>query len=443
MANKLIIGFLVVALVASGVIGFFVYAQNSDINTLVDELATARQEVAAEAAAQAERLETAREEITPLIDENAVSIADLEEGVGVNLDSISKEAGRITTLENSLSDLSTRVNNIVPGLAADNVYRQVRQTVVEISDGDETVGAGFLWDYDYDDEDNDFVLTAYHVIEDLIETQIRVILADGAISRATIIGSSMRGEVALLQLESPTDLAPVTMADSDRVAIGDHALVIGHPFDEDNSLTVGVVSQVDRFEGIGSGQDERWIANLVQFDAPANFGNSGGPVFNEDGQVIGMVIAGVSPLLGEGISLAVSSNKLNRVANSFMARSAYDLSYLGWYNGAALGIQAADVSPAEAEAAGRETISGVLVEKLVTGRAAARCDIRVGDIIVAIDDFPVDNVGELASYLCLHVGSEATIHLIRNGTEIEIAMEMIGGCSDEAWTSTDPAGQWF
>ena len=440
MTTKIVIGFLVVALIANGILGYFTYVQKEDINTLVEKLATARQEAVVTDALQAEQLETARQEITSLTGENATHITGLEEGVEANLDSINEEAGRVTTLGNNLSSLSTRVNGIVPGLAADDVYRQARMAVVEISDGDDTVGAGFIWEYGHDD--NSYVLTACHVVEDLIETKIRVILADGTISKASIAGSSIRSDVALLELESSTDLAPATLADSDRVTIGSHALVIGHPFEEDNSLTVGVVSQLNRFEGIGYGQDERWIANLIQFDAPANPGNSGGPVFNEDGDVIGMVIAGINPFMGEGISLAVCSKKLNAVAFRFLALNANTLMPLGQYNSAVLGIQAKDVSPTEAKAAGRETILGALVEYLVPGYTADKNGIQVGDIIVAIDNYPISNVGELASYLCLHVGAEATIHLVRNGTEIELTM-LVGTAPDELWESTKPAGQWF
>ena len=415
MATKIIIGLVTIALVANGVIGFFVYTQKGDINTLVEELAVARQEAAAEAATQTEQLEAARQEITSLIGENANSITDLEEGVEANLDSIDEEAGRITTLDNSLSTLSTRVNGIVPGLAADVVFRQASKAVVEISDGDDTVGAGFLWDYG--DDDNDYVLTAYHVIEDLIETKIRVILADGTISRASIVSTSIRSDVALLKLESSTNLAPATMADSDRVAIGDHVLVIGHPFDEDNSLTVGVVSQLNRFEGIGSGQDRRWIANLIQFDAPANPGNSGGPVFNADGEVIGIVIAGISPLFGEGISFAVSSNKLDVVANRIMS--------VGDFPYPSIGVYVSDITPVAAETAGRENVHGVLVKGLVNPRLPENINIHVGDVIIAIDDFHVNDVADLAHYLGEYAENwDVTITVIRGGKELAIEVRL-------------------
>jgi len=399
MTTKIVIGFLVVALIANGILGYFTYVQKEDINTLVEELAAARQDAVVADALQAEQLETARQEITTLISENADIIAELGEGIEANLDSINEEAGRVTTLGSSLSALSTKVNGIIPGLAADDVYRRARMAVVEISNGDDTVGAGFIWDY-FNDE-NDYVLTAYHVIEDLVETKIRVILADGTISEVSIAGSSIRSDVALLKLGDSTDLAPVTLTDSDRVAIGDHTLVIGHPFEEDNSLTVGVVSQLTRFEGIGYGQDERWIANLIQFDAPANPGNSGGPVFNEDGDVIGMVIAGINPFMGEGVSLAVSSNKLELVARRFFAYRMDDPTKtpLGQYNGRALGIVATDVSPTEAEAVGRETVYGALVEVVVT-QLPESDNIQVGDIIVAIGSYSVRDVDDLASCIC-------------------------------------------
>jgi serine protease Do len=233
------------------------------------------------------------------------------------------------------------------------------------------------------------------------------------------------------------------MANSDTLAIGDHALVVGHPFAEDNSLTVGVVSQLNRFEGIDYEDGERWIANLIQFDAPANFGNSGGPVFNADGEVIGMVIAGVSPLFGEGISFAVSSNKLDLVAHRFFDIRADDPTEtpLGEYYGRALGIVATDISPAKAEAAGRTTVFGALVEEVVSGPPEGNV-LHVGDIIVAIGDYTIRDVGDLASHVCFLTGDEMVIRVIRNGVEIELTQQPMG-LADEFWLHKEPAGKWF
>jgi len=427
MANKLVISLLVVTLAANGVLGYFAYTQQGDINALIEGLSAARQEAAAEAVSQAEQLEMAREEITSLINENATHITGLEEGVEANMVSINEEAGRVASLGSSLSSLSGKVSNIVPGLAADEIYKETIRVVVEISDGQNTVGAGFI----YDDEGH--VVTAYHVIEDLNE--IYVILSDGTISPASIVGNSMHSDISMLGLEQPTTLAPAKIVSSSGVAVGDYALVIGHPFDDDNSLTVGVVSHLNRFREFGGEQDAYWLSNLIQFDAPANFGNSGGPVFSADGVVIGMVIGAINPLIGDGISYAVSSNKIKRVADDIITD--------GEYRYTSIGVWVTDVTPAEAEAIGRGTVRGALVKNLVP-RIPDNRDIIIGDIIVAVNNVPIEDVAHLVAYLGEHVRygyNSIAIRLVRDGTEIDIKLLAGFHTIDKLWKSSAPNAQ--
>jgi S1-C subfamily serine protease len=91
--------------------------------------------------------------------------------------------------------------------------------------------------------------------------------------------------VAILQLEKITSLMPAQLSQVE-INVGDYALAIGHPIELKSSLTIGIVSHLHRFENVGSGDKQRWLADLIQFDASANPGNSGGPLFNKDGQLI-------------------------------------------------------------------------------------------------------------------------------------------------------------
>jgi len=168
---------------------------------------------------------------------------------------------------------------------ANEVYQRVRQAIVRVSDGERTVGSGFIIDA--------HVVTAHHVTENL--STIYIILPDGSISPATITGSCQYSDIAVLTLEDELVIESLVLADSASVKIGEPVVTIGNPFDLTETLTSGIVSQTNRFVDIEFDQQGRWMANLIQFDAAVNSGNSGSPLLNSEGEVIGMVIARVNP----------------------------------------------------------------------------------------------------------------------------------------------------
>ncbi|MFC2042218.1 S1C family serine protease [Chloroflexota bacterium] len=293
---------------------------------------------------------------------------------------------------------------------ANKVYEKVSAATVRISNGEGTVGSGFLFDT------GAHVATAYHVIENL--DKIYVVFPDGRVSIVTNRARSPDSDVAILTITDKPDIIPPPLADSSKVRIGEPVVAIGNPLGTTETLTAGVVSQTDRFAEISSDSRTRWIPNLIQFDAPANFGNSGCALFNSAGEVIGMVIARVNPGEGDGIYYAVSANKLKRVAASLIAQGSFNYPWLG--------VNVTDLTPKIVQNRGLETANGALVGGVTAGSPAQAAGIKADDIITDIDDFSIRNTSDLTSYLGEYKSAdeEATLKIIRGTNSLEISLKI-------------------
>jgi len=373
---------------------FYTYTLSQQINYLSEQLAVFQQEHVAQ-------IDALSEELTTLKTETLIRLGILEGEIG-------EATSRLDILEDEIEDMAAAFS---PSLInASEVYQKVRQATVRISNGERTVGSGFILDAEA------HVVTANHVTEDL--ANIYVILPDGSISPATITGSCPHSDVAVLTLEDEPVTESLVLADSATVRIGEPVVTIGNPFDLTETLTSGIVSQINRFIEIETDSETRWVANLIQFDAAANFGNSGGPLLNSEGEVIGMVIARINPDEGDGIYYAVSANKIRRVAASLIDQGSFDYPWVG--------VEITNLTPQTARDRELETTNGVLVKSVFTDSPAEAAGIKADDIIVAIDGMAVRDAAELTSYLGEHKSpdEEATLALIRDTTKMELSVEI-------------------
>jgi S1-C subfamily serine protease len=254
------------------------------------------------------------------------------------------------------------------------------------------------------------------VIDEL--TTIYVVFPNGRTTPVSVVGSCPLSDVAVLSLERQFDITLLSLADSAGVSIGEPVVTIGSPLDEEGTITAGIVSQLDRFEDVGDEAESSWIANLIQFDAPANFGNSGGPLFNADGEVIGIVIARVGPEIGDGIAFAVSANKVRRVADAIIEQGSFAYPWLG--------VEVSDITPLSAELIGRESVHGALVEQVSPGGPADLAGVRSDDIIIGINNVTITEVADLVSYLGEYgsPGESVVLTIIRDDAEIELAVAL-------------------
>ncbi len=421
MVNKITIILLIILLILVGGLGYYAWISHEQLNLMRAELNAFQNE-------QSARTEAIGGEITLLnselrsgldsldteIDENINDIIDLKDSVESNqatIKSLEKSASgnleKIDILNEKLNETVLLAGSVID---APNLYSQVNKAVVRISNGQRTIGSGFL----YDSEGH--VLTAYHVIDVLDE--IYVIFPNGKIFAADVVGSCALSDVAVLKLDGEPDIEPAEIADSSQIEIGGPVAAIGSPFDLPESLSTGIVSQLNRFAEIEYNGQTRWVSNLIQFDAAVNFGNSGGPLFNPAGGVIGLVIARVQPQEGDGIYYAVSSNKFTRVADAIIAQGSFDYPWLG--------VNISDLTPQQVQDLELESINGVLVNQVIVDSPADEAGVQADDIITSIDGAAVTNVAMLTSYLGEHLspGEPATLTVIRDATVLEIELEV-------------------
>jgi S1-C subfamily serine protease len=385
-----------------------------ELNTFQNEQAARTEVIQSEIMSLNNELRAGLDNLGAEIDKNIAHSVDLEDKVGAGLAVIDtleqRVGGNLEEIASLKQELTEAAEIAGPVMNTPKVYQKVNQAVVRISNGQGTVGSGFI----YSSEGH--VLTAHHVIDKLDE--IYVIIPDGKVFPADVVGSCAFSDVAVLKIDDISGIEPPTMADSSKIKVGDPVAAIGSPFDLAESLNAGIISQMNRFADIEYDGQTRWVANLIQFDAAVNFGNSGGPLFDSDGGVIGLVIARVGPEEGDGIYYAVSSNKVRRVADSIIARGYFDYPWLG------IGIS--DLTPQQVQDIGLESINGVLVTQIVPDSPAKVAGVQVDDIIIAIDSTEARNVAEFTSYLGEYKspGESTTLTVIRDTITIDMSLEI-------------------
>lgn len=265
-------------------------------------------------------------------------------------------------IDKSLNAFSGQISSITPGIKEDKIYSTVSPSIVQITDGTYKVGTGFIYDT------IGHVITAAHVINGI--KNISVILSDGTISPATVVGSALHSDVALLKLSVNTSLPQVKRAADNDIALGDTVLAVGHSYDLMNSLSSGVVSQLHRMVNVDDSASGHWLADLIQFDAAVNPGNSEGPLFDKYGNVVGMVVASTLPIFGSGINLAFSAARINQVVTNLLT--------FGFTSYPIIGVFADDITPAEAATLGLTAVHGALVINTISGESADKAGIKKG-----------------------------------------------------------------
>jgi len=265
-------------------------------------------------------------------------------------------------------------------------------------------GSGFIVDPD------GYIVTNHHVVSDAEE--IVVTLADGRQLDARVVGDDPQMDLALLEVDADEPLPYVQFGDSDAVRVGEWVLAIGNPFGLGGSASAGIVSA--RGRDIRSGPYDDYL----QIDAPINQGNSGGPVFNAAGEVIGVSTAIVSPNGGSvGIGFAIPSNHVTAVVEQLKETGSVER---GW-----LGVSLQDLDAALAESLGVDTTKGALVAEVVDGSPAEDAGLEAGDVVVRFDGEEIDSVRDLTFTVARRrPGESVTVDVIRDGRERTLEVEL-------------------
>ncbi len=276
-----------------------------------------------------------------------------------------------------------------------------------------SLGSGFVIEFG----GKKYVLTNNHVVDEAEE--VRVISQDGKVRRAQILGTDEMLDVAVLEVEGADELPAAPIGDSDALRVGDWVIAIGNPLGFDYTVTLGIVSALNR--DVPRPDDRGYFRRMIQTDAAINPGNSGGPLVNANGEVVGMntLIARMSSqgIAIEGINFAVPINEIMRVLPQLISKGAVTRAWLGVY------IQ--DLTPQLAAQFGVEPGSGVLVSDVIPGSPAEKAGIQRGDIITAVDGKSVHNTNELQlEIMYRRPGDRVTVELLREGKELTVQVEL-------------------
>lgn len=254
-----------------------------------------------------------------------------------------------------------------------------------------------------------FILTNSHVVHGAAE--IRVNLQDGREYNAQLIGDDPDTDLAVIRIDAP-HLAYVRLADSENLRVGQVVIAIGNPLGFQASVTAGVISALGRSMHSQSG---RLIDNIIQTDAALNPGNSGGPLVNSAGEVIGVNTAMIRP--AQGICFAIASNTAKLVAGWLIRDGKIRRSYIG------VAGQNVPIHRRIVRFYNLPVESGVLIVSIEKNSPAAQAGLREGDVIIAFNEKPVGSIHELHKMLMAEqIGLQSQIEIIRHTEKLTLAI---------------------
>ena len=285
----------------------------------------------------------------------------------------------------------------------------------------QSLGSGFIID------PSGLVVTNNHVIDGADE--ITVTLQDNTTLKATVVGRDESGDIALLQVKPEKPLPSVAFADSDKSRVGDWVLAIGNPFGLGGSVTAGIVSARGRNIHQGPYDD------FIQTDAAINQGNSGGPLFNMDGEVVGMNTAIYSRSGGSvGIGFSIPSKMVKNIVSQLRE---VGHPVRGW-----LGVRIQQVTPDIAESVGLKEPTGAMIAGVNDGGPADKAKIHNGDIILKFNGQEVRDMPTLPRVVAATpVGTQVPIVLWRDGKEVTLQATLAEKPSDTALAVTENGGK--
>ncbi len=288
-------------------------------------------------------------------------------------------------------DVTDLVSYILPSVV-DIVSRQNKDS---LDGGDlSSVGSGFIVDSD------GYVATSYHVIKD--SSSINVTLHDDKKFPAKIIGYDKKTDLALLKIDAD-NLKSAIIGDSSRVKVGNHIIVVGNPYGLGKSVSTGIISAKGR--NLKNGE----IQEYLQTDAAINTGNSGGPMFNLNGEIIGISTAILSPTGGNvGLGFAIPSQIAKNVILQLKENGQV---IRGW-----IGVTVRDVSEEIAQAMNLDSNNGAFINDITDNGPAEKAGIKPSDIVVRIDDVEIKQMKMLPNIISQYeIGKKAKIEVLRQG----------------------------
>jgi len=299
-------------------------------------------------------------------------------------------------------------------------------TVRGVSDNSSVLGTGFVIYY----AGSNYIVTNFHVVDGYVNPTVT--FSDGNAYVSKVVGSDGYSDLAIVSVSSPaSEFHPLQLGSSSNLEIGETVVAIGNPYGLSNTITVGIVSQTGRSIQTGT-LGNFAIANTIQFSAPVNPGNSGGPLINSVGMVVGITAASVTS--GQGLSFAIPSDTISRELPALVSNGKYDKHPY-------LGLQLVDMNYELSHAMNTNVTSGVLIVNTVAGGPASNAGLRGGtqrviidrqrftiggDIITSLNGHKIVNYDSLSSYLEDNAvsGQKIQVGIIRQGTVMVVQVEL-------------------
>jgi len=351
----------------------------------------------------------------------AVAFLNLQNQLETMETCLIEQSSEIRDLQNRIEILDTvNQTGLIPW---STIYNQLKDSVVLIQTNI-GLGSGFVYDI------KGHIITNHHVIEDA--DTIEVTFLDGNVSSASVVGMDIYSDIAVIKVDPEvTTLHPVVLGASSDLTVGDPVAAMGNPFGLSDTLTAGIVSSLERTMDAAGGYV---IIDIIQIDAAVNPGNSGGPLVNIKGQVVGVNTA-IQSETGTftGIGFAIPSDTVKREID--------DLIETGTYKHPWLGVSALDVNIAIADAIGLEKPQGVLIVEVTEGSPAEQVELRGadqnvtldgqltpigGDVITGIDGLPMRRLADLVVYMERNTspGDSVVFVIIRDGQELSVEVTL-------------------
>ena len=328
---------------------------------------------------------------------------ETEEGVGDVYSNIIKTMSQTGTPneEFSIKDIAALTKNSIVEISTETVVWGTRLGQY-ISEG---AGSGIIISND------GYIVTNNHVIEDA--RKITVKLNSGESYEAEVIGTYSENDIAVLKIDA-TNLQPVVLGDSDKLCVGDTAVVVGNPLGSlGGTVTNGIISALDREIDLGD-----TTMNLLQTNAAVNPGNSGGGLFNGRGELVGIIVAKSAGSDIEGIGFAIPINDVKDDIS--------ELKMYGYKRGRVqLGVTLIDVSDSMKAMMYRLDSTGVYIQSVEDNSDADRAGIKVGDKVVSIDNQTIESGNDVKKAIQeKYPGDKISIKVMRNGREKTINVEL-------------------
>lgn len=321
---------------------------------------------------------------------------------------IDKDGSLLDTYSRTVSGVARQVSGAVVHLKVQKPNPQTKSRAQGPNPQNGGSGSGFVISSD------GFVVTNSHVVNGA--THIEASLPDGRSFHASLIGDDPSTDIAVVKIDGD-NLTPTRFADSSNLQVGQIAIAIGNPFGFQYSVTAGVVSALGRTLRTQSG---RLIDDVIQTDAALNPGNSGGPLVDSFGQVIGVNTAVILP--AQGLCFAVASNLVKYVVGKLILEGRVRRGMLG------IGAQAVPLPAKWLNALEVPTKGGIQIQSVESGGPADKSGLRAGDVILQFEGKPVDTIDALHKVLDeSSIGRNVTLWVLRDGqlkSMVAVPMEM-------------------